>query len=90
MEQFNRMLMAQIQDQLKRGFAANFRINEFCVVATRVHGVLSILSAASVTDKHEAVFGPKSFEACSAYINGQFVKEPLRAARAGDDEGEKP
>jgi hypothetical protein len=78
MEDFNRTLIEQINDQLKRGFEANLLANEFCVVRTGVDGVLSVLSSTAVTDQHDAVFGPKPFAACIQYVNAYLVTEPLR------------
>ncbi|HEY4093565.1 MAG TPA: hypothetical protein VGN46_18815 [Luteibacter sp.] len=102
MDDFNSMLIEQINDQLKRGFDANLRAGDFCVVETRVNGVLSVLPSAAVSDQHKTVFGPGSFASCIAYVNGHLVTRPLSAgdiqtlhvaARAGDAdimEGDHP
>ncbi|UPG95836.1 hypothetical protein [Luteibacter aegosomatissinici] len=75
MEEFNRMLIDQINDRLKQSFDANLQAGEYCVVRARVQGVLSVLPAAAAGD--DAVCGPASFADCIAYINGRFVNEPF-------------
>lgn len=84
MEDFNRMIIAQIDAQLKQGYESNLRKPEYCVVKTGVNQVLVVLPAHAVVDTNEAVFGPKPFADCLSYVNGQLVNEPFR--QPGDDE----
>lgn len=73
MESYNRTLIDQINDQLKRGFDANSRVGGYCVIRVGVDGVLSVLASTTVSDQHEVVFGPQSFAACIEYVNGNLV-----------------
>lgn len=73
MESYNRTLIDQINDQLKRGFDANMQADDYCVVRVGIDGVLSVLAATAVSGQHDTVFGPKSFAACIEYVNGNLV-----------------
>lgn len=80
MESYNRLLMEQIGEQLKRGFGASLQARDYCVVRTGVGGVLSVLASAAVGEQHDVVFGPKPFAACVEYVNASFA----RAAQRGE------
>lgn len=74
LESYNRSLVDQINDQLKRGFDASLQVNDYCVVRTGVDGVLSVMSATAVSDDQDIVSGPKSFATCIEFVNADFVK----------------
>lgn len=78
MESYNRLLIEQINAQLMRGFDARLQATSHCVVRTKVSGVLSVLPSGMVSEEHDAVFGPKPFEACIEYVNASLVARETR------------
>lgn len=79
MEDYNRLLIGQINDQLKRGFEASLQAGDFSVIRSKVANVLSVVpSAAAAGDEHDIVSGPAPFAACIQYVNAYLVTEPLR------------
>lgn len=79
MEDYNRLLIGQINDQLKRGFEASLQGGDFSVIRSKVANVLSVVpSAAAAGEGHEIVSGPAPFAACIQYVNAYLVTEPLR------------
>jgi len=76
MESYNRLLMEQINEQLKRGFGASLQARNYCVVGTGIDGILLVMASTAAGEPHDVVFGPKPFAACVEYVNASFVKLP--------------
>lgn len=82
----NRMIMAQIDSQLRQGFGAAMKGADYYVIRSEVTGVLSVLSSSTVDDDKNIEFGPKPFKQCIEYVNSSVVTR--LAAR--DSLGEAP
>ncbi len=87
MEDYNRMLIGQINDQLKRGFEASLQGGQFSVIRSKVANVLSVVPSASAGEGYEVVSGPASFAACIQYVNAYLVTEPLRKPGTPEEHG---
>ena len=74
MEDYNRSIIEQINQQLKSGFAASLRNTQYCVVKAGVHGVLSVQPLYSVGDV-QPEFGPATFAACIQHVNTYLVAD---------------
>lgn len=75
MEDYNRSLIEQINQQLKSGFDSSLRADNYCVVRTGIGDILSVLPMNSLSDSGHTVFGPDTFAACIQHVNTFFVSE---------------
>ncbi|HNB02226.1 hypothetical protein [Nitrosomonas sp.] len=69
----NRMIMEQINRQLRNGFGAALTGNNYYVIRSETTGVLSVLSSSTVNDEKNIVFGPEQFQQCIEYVNSAVV-----------------
>jgi len=96
-EDYNRLLIEQINQQLKSGFDASLRADNYCVVRTGIGDILSVLPMNSISDSGKTVFGPDTFAACIQHVNTFFVSEFRRGEKhpahplavTGDEESEQ-
>jgi hypothetical protein len=92
-EDYNRLIIEQINRQLKSGFDSSLRTDKYCVVKTGIGGILSVLPENSISNDNHTVSGPDTFAACIQYVNTYFVsefkgetKDPAKPSSATSDE----
>jgi hypothetical protein len=86
----SRSLLAQIEARMRENFGASQRQATYCVVRSRLTGVLSVLPAATPPLEAEA-WGPRPFAECIAYVNSAVVKRlAARAVAQASDHDDPP
>ncbi|GLQ98831.1 hypothetical protein [Dyella mobilis] len=92
MDDFNSLIIEQINQQLKSGFASSLQEDKFCVVKTGIGNIVSVLPAQSAKESADQVFGPDTFKACNNYVNNYSVslisRTEIYCVVRKDDEGD--
>lgn len=72
-QDLSRLLMAQIEQRLKDSLGTAQGPSLYYVIRSQKTGVMSVLSASTLGQDHDVVYGPQPFAGCIAYVNGAVV-----------------